>query len=172
MYTSVNDIIPSLVSFKVFPRKLYEILSEDDAVIVWTSSGLAFHITNMEEFCGTVLMNYFRHDKYSSFLRQLNLYGFRKVAKGPDVGSYAHPRFMRGRLDLLPEVQKVPKGHAHEVSLTPAAPHELPVPAPAVAHEESATVHATEVLPNPTGGRRGAPQVSGICTLSSCNRSL
>ena len=67
----------------------------------------------MAEFCSGVLMNYFRHDKYSSFLRQLNLYGFRKVAKGPDVGAYAHPNFMRGRLDQLPEVRRLPQGHAN-----------------------------------------------------------
>ena len=100
---------------QVFPRKLYDIIGNvDDTVIEWTSSGLSFRITNMEEFCSGVLTNYFRHDKYSSFLRQLNLYGFKKVAKGPDVGAYAHPHFIRGRLDLLPEVRRMPQGQTNE----------------------------------------------------------
>lgn len=51
-------------------------------------------------------MQYFRHNKFSSFRRQLNLYGYRKVIKGPDAGAYMHPSFQRGRPDLLPEVKK------------------------------------------------------------------
>lgn len=49
---------------------------------------------------------YFRHNKFSSFRRQLNLYGYRKVIKGPDAGAYMHPSFQRGRPDLLGEVKK------------------------------------------------------------------
>lgn len=158
---------------QVFPRKLYEILNEDDTAIMWTASGLAFHITNMKEFCGSVLTNYFRHHKYSSFLRQLNLYGFHKVSKGPDVGSYAHPRFMRGREDLLPEVQKLPKGHALKGLPAPSGQHstlEPPAPGGTVPHEESAVVHASIALPSSTEGRRGAPQVSNA-VFTACNRS-
>ncbi len=49
---------------------------------------------------------YFRHNKFSSFRRQLNLYGYRKVIKGPDAGAYMHPFFQRDRPDLLGEVKK------------------------------------------------------------------
>lgn len=49
---------------------------------------------------------YFRHNKFSSFRRQLNLYGYRKVIKGPDAGAYMHPSFQRGRPDLLKDVKK------------------------------------------------------------------
>ena len=107
-------------------------------MIEWTSSGLAFIITNMEEFCGGVLMNYFRHDKYSSFQRQLNLYGFRKVVKGPDVGAYAHPLFLRGRLDLLPEVRRLPQGHAHTALPTPSGRHTLVLPSGSASAAEKA----------------------------------
>lgn len=51
-------------------------------------------------------MQYFRHNKFSSFRRQLNLYGYRKVIKGPDAGAYMHPSFQRDRPDLLGEVKK------------------------------------------------------------------
>lgn len=51
-------------------------------------------------------MQYFRHNKFSSFRRQLNLYGYRKVIKGPDAGAYMHPFFQRGRPDLLKDVKK------------------------------------------------------------------
>ncbi|CAN0033845.1 unnamed protein product, partial [Ectocarpus fasciculatus] len=61
---------------------------------------------------------YFRHNKFSSFRRQLNLYGYRKVIKGPDAGAYMHPSFQRGRPDLLGEVKKgkVPHYDMHGVN--------------------------------------------------------
>ncbi|CAN0219036.1 unnamed protein product, partial [Hapterophycus canaliculatus] len=61
---------------------------------------------------------YFRHNKFSSFRRQLNLYGYRKVIKGPDAGAYMHPSFQRGRRDLLGEVKKgkVPHYDIHGVN--------------------------------------------------------
>lgn len=45
--------------------------------------------------------------KYTSFQRQLNLYGFRRLSKGEDQGSYFHPKFQRNRKDLLPEIRRV-----------------------------------------------------------------
>ena len=124
-------------------------------MIEWTSSGLAFNITNMEEFCGGVLMNYFRHDKYSSFQRQLNLYGFRKVVKGPDVGAYAHPRFLRGRLDLLPEVRRLPQGHAHTALPTSSGRHTLVLPSGSASAAEQAkcpSIRPAEVSDSDGGG--------------------
>lgn len=44
-------------------------------------------------------------NKFSSFQRQLNLYGFRKVVKGRESGCYMHPSFLRDRPDLLSEVR-------------------------------------------------------------------
>ncbi len=44
----------------------------------------------------------------TSFQRQLNLYGFRRVTKGEDVGSYYHPKFQKGRRDLVPEIKRLP----------------------------------------------------------------
>lgn len=44
----------------------------------------------------------------TSFQRQLNLYGFRRVTKGEDTGSYYHPKFQRGRRDLISEIKRLP----------------------------------------------------------------
>lgn len=44
----------------------------------------------------------------TSFQRQLNLYGFRRVTKGEDVGSYYHPKFQKGRRDLIAEIKRLP----------------------------------------------------------------
>jgi HSF-type DNA-binding len=43
---------------------------------------------------------FFNQSKYTSFQRQLNLYGFHRVSSGPDKNSYYHPLFLRGRPDL------------------------------------------------------------------------
>jgi len=81
---------------------------------------------------------------------------------------------MRGREDLLPEVQKLPKGHALKELPAPSGHHstaELPAPGGTVPHEESAVVHASVALPSPTEGHRGAPQVSNA-VFTAFNRSL
>ena len=63
-----------------FPYVLANILdSEPPDIITWSSTGRAFGIRNMAVFKTRVLPQYFKHDKFSSFQRQLNLYGFRKV---------------------------------------------------------------------------------------------
>mmetsp|Transcript_83053 Transcript_83053/g.240329 ORF Transcript_83053/g.240329 Transcript_83053/m.240329 type:complete len:225 (-) Transcript_83053:111-785(-) len=99
-----------------FPRRLYEMLESetklaeqdpDEAyVISWSESGKAFRITDVDDFAATVLPKYFRTRKFSSFQRNLNLYGFTKVRKGPDTDMYAHPSFVRRQPELLSELRK------------------------------------------------------------------
>jgi hypothetical protein len=43
---------------------------------------------------------YFRQSKLTSFQRQVNLYGFRRLTAGKDRGGYYHEMFLRGRPDL------------------------------------------------------------------------
>jgi hypothetical protein len=46
--------------------------------------------------------------KLSSFQRQLNLYGFKKVFRGEDKDCYFHLLFQKGRDDLLPSLKRPP----------------------------------------------------------------
>jgi len=95
---------------QVFPRKLYEILSnESSRIIAWTESGTSFVIKDMDTFVTDILMKYFRHQKYSSFQRQLNLYGFRKISKGSEMGCYIHEYFHRDGMDDLTYVRRTPQ---------------------------------------------------------------
>lgn len=100
-----------------FPRRLYAMLENESdknyqnehgitRIIEWSSSGKAFRIDNVAQFASIILPKYFRTNKFSSFQRNLNLYGFFKVRRGPDTDMYANPSFMRGRPESLAQLKK------------------------------------------------------------------
>ncbi|CAM9932338.1 unnamed protein product [Ectocarpus sp. 6 AP-2014] len=98
---------------QAFARKLAEILTtESTATISWNANGSAFQVHDVERFSEDILTKYYRHSKFSSFQRQLNLYSFRKIVKGVDAGGYAHPMFRRDRPDDLYHVRRSISGSA------------------------------------------------------------
>ncbi|EEC51861.1 predicted protein [Phaeodactylum tricornutum CCAP 1055/1] len=100
-----------------FPRRLYEMLDSETKliqstpdhpkIIAWSDSGTAFRIFDAVEFAASVLPKYFRTRKFSSFQRNLNLYGFTKVRRGPDADFYAHPSFLQDTPDGLLNLRKM-----------------------------------------------------------------
>lgn len=64
----------------VFIHKLYDILENKDLahLIWWSDNGHSFFIKPNEQFSKT-LAKYFKHTNITSFVRQLNIYGFHKV---------------------------------------------------------------------------------------------
>lgn len=48
-------------------------------VVRWNSDGTNFIITDIDRFEQEILPKYFRHKKFSSFVRQLNMYDFHKI---------------------------------------------------------------------------------------------
>lgn len=93
---------PLLTPNAAFPLKLHETLTHieldgHDDIIGWLPHGRSFKIHKQKEFVQTILPKYFVMTKKSSFLRQLNLYGFNRLSGiGPDQGSYYHEKFLRG----------------------------------------------------------------------------
>ncbi|XP_032984931.1 heat shock factor protein 4 isoform X3 [Rhinolophus ferrumequinum] len=80
--------------------------------------GTSFLVSDQSRFAKEVLPQYFKHSNMASFVRQLNMYGFRKVVSIEQGGllrperdhvEFQHPSFVRGREQLLERVRrKVP----------------------------------------------------------------
>jgi hypothetical protein len=68
--------------------------------------GRSFKIHDLDGFHEHILPVYFRHTKKSSLLRQLNLYGFRRISAGRDKGSYYHELFLRGKRFLCGRMRR------------------------------------------------------------------
>ncbi|CAN0180960.1 unnamed protein product, partial [Ectocarpus sp. 6 AP-2014] len=108
-------------SGQAFALGLFQILkTEDPKVIGWSASGKAFRIGDSEKFCKEIMPRFFKQNKYSSFQRQLNLYGFRKLVRGNEAGGYMHPLFERGKPEQLSQVRRgffpeIPPEFAHDV---------------------------------------------------------
>lgn len=86
-----------------FPEKLHELLSSGDVdqdIISWSPHGRCFIIHSTTRFASAVMPKYFKHTKLTSFQRQLNLYGFKRITRGRDRGAYYHELFLRGRPKL------------------------------------------------------------------------
>ena len=65
---------------KSFLLSLFDMLNDTNykEIIYWSSKGDSIIIEDVDKFSNIVLPNFFIHNKYSSFVRQLNVYGFHK----------------------------------------------------------------------------------------------
>ncbi|KAI0664759.1 hypothetical protein C8Q70DRAFT_904670 [Cubamyces menziesii] len=101
-----------------FLQKLYEIVNDpaNEELIRWSENGDSFYVLNHEKFAREVLGRWFKHQKFASFVRQLNMYGFHKIPHlqqgvlksdtDTEPWHFEHPNFHRGQPDLLCLIQR------------------------------------------------------------------
>ncbi|NXD76672.1 HSF2 protein, partial [Halcyon senegalensis] len=100
-----------------FLSKLWALVSEapNNQLITWSQNGQSFLVLDEQTFAKEILPKYFKHNNMASFVRQLNMYGFRKVVH-VDSGfvklerdgpvEFQHPYFKQGREDLLEHIKR------------------------------------------------------------------
>ncbi|EOD45453.1 putative heat shock transcription factor protein [Neofusicoccum parvum UCRNP2] len=107
-----------------FLQKLGSFLDDSNYtdLIRWSDDGNSFIVLNKDEFAKTLIPELFKHNNYASFVRQLNMYGFRKKVGLSDnsmkqaerrdrktPSEYFNKYFKRGRPELIWLIQKPKK---------------------------------------------------------------
>ncbi|XP_033849780.3 heat shock factor protein 1 isoform X2 [Acipenser ruthenus] len=112
-----GGILGSGSNVPAFLTKLWTLVEDPDTdpLICWSPSGNSFHVYDQGHFAKEVLPKYFKHNNMASFVRQLNMYGFRKVVHIEQGGlvkpekddtEFQHAYFIRGQEHLLENIKR------------------------------------------------------------------
>jgi len=67
-----------------------------DMPISWLPCGKAFKVHDKERFVQEIMPSFFGTQSFKTFQRNLNLWGFTRVSKGPQKDVCSHPLFLKG----------------------------------------------------------------------------
>ncbi|KAG2726414.1 hypothetical protein I3760_01G111800 [Carya illinoinensis] len=99
-----------------FLIKTYDMVddSETDEIVSWSSHKASFVVWNPPEFSRLLLPTFFKHNNFSSFIRQLNTYGFRKI--DPERWEFANEDFVKDEKHRLKNIHRRKPIHSHSNS--------------------------------------------------------
>nr|XP_023019006.1 heat shock factor protein-like isoform X2 [Leptinotarsa decemlineata] len=99
-----------------FLGKLWKMVNDPntDHLICWSPAGNSFVIQNQAQFWYELLPLYYKHNNMSSFVRQLNMYGFHKLSTvengtmdtEKDEIQFFHRYFQKDQPDLLQNIKR------------------------------------------------------------------
>ena len=109
-----------------FPDKLHRILEDAEMegnthIIGFFAQGRAFAVHDPDMFVKLLMPRYLTTARFSSFQRQLNLYGFRRIVER-NISGFCHEHFLRGQKTLATLItrkkQRVPSGPGDDAATT------------------------------------------------------
>ncbi|KAJ9168861.1 hypothetical protein P3X46_020344 [Hevea brasiliensis] len=114
--SSSSQQSPRTKSPAPFLSKTYDLLEENEQVsssgtdidgkkiVSWNADGTGFIVWSPAEFSELTLPRYFKHNNFSSFIRQLNTYGFKKTSS--KLWEFKHEKFLKGSRHMLMEITR------------------------------------------------------------------
>lgn len=95
----------------IFPMKLWHLVNNGEiSAIIWNSHGDGIIVKQNLIGSQVLSLKSFKATAFTSFVRQLHMYGFRKsqicTRDRPNIHEYFHPNFKRSQPDLLPLVKR------------------------------------------------------------------
>ena len=105
---NLNEIKTKKEDYPNFLLKLYTILEtpEYKNIINWSEDGKYFSIINLHDFTENILPKFYKHNNFSSFVRQLNMYDFHKKRSNQNEHIFQHPKFIKGKQDLIKTIKR------------------------------------------------------------------
>ena len=80
---------------KSFLLKLFDILNNNtyNEIISWNYDGTSIIIKEINNLSDIILPKFYTHNNYKSFVRQLNIYGFKKIKTIKNGEGFKHEKF-------------------------------------------------------------------------------
>jgi len=172
---------------KTFPYKLMKVLHQENTgdIITWMPHGRAFMVIDNEKFVQKILCMVFEMTLLTSFIRQLNIWGFKRITQGRDAGAYYHELFLRGRPHLIKFMHRQErKGTGARLLCNPKEEpkfYDMVALEPVTSHNNVTSVlfnqsgtfdHSSNIHSNASCPMASASQVQGISIKSFMNHEL